>query len=65
MYYFPLKDPLIVGLSQDIFRELCQNPGCVSMVQQRLIPTITSILQASPDKIPMGLQSVRVPLFLI
>ena len=51
-------DPLIVGLACDVFRVLSENPACVGPVQTRLVPTLVSILNATPDKIPMGMQSV-------
>ncbi|KAH8021016.1 hypothetical protein HPB51_011795 [Rhipicephalus microplus] len=52
-----LLDPILVSICQDIFKELCRNPLCCGALQQRLLPTIISILQASLDKIPSGLQA--------
>ena len=49
-------DPLIVSLAQDIFLSL--NEACPEPVQQRLLPTLVSVLQAEADKVPMGLPSV-------
>ncbi|XP_064632245.1 importin-9-like [Lineus longissimus] len=40
------SDPLIVSLSQDIFKELSQNEACQGPLQQRIVPTLVSILQA-------------------
>lgn len=54
------SDPILVSICQDIFKELCRNPLCCGALQQRLLPTIISILQASLDKIPSGLQAVSL-----
>ncbi|EEC02476.1 importin, putative [Ixodes scapularis] len=51
------SDPVLVSICQDIFKELCHNSLCCSQLQQRLLPTIISILQAPLDKIPSGIQS--------
>ena len=52
------SDPLIVSLAEDLFKVLSENPGCRDAVQQRLVPTLVSIMGASSDKIPVGMQSV-------
>ena len=52
------SDPLIIGLSQDLFKILSKNPGCVISLQTRLIPTIVSILN-STNQFP-GLKSVAM-----
>ena len=44
------SDPVITSLSQDIFKVLASNPGCSVSVQNRLVPTLVSILNASEDK---------------
>ncbi|KAL1416150.1 hypothetical protein MTO96_006416 [Rhipicephalus appendiculatus] len=54
------SDPILVSICQDIFKELCHNPLCCGALQQRLLPTIISILQAPLDKIPSGLQAVSL-----
>ncbi|KAM7306431.1 importin-9 [Ixodes scapularis] len=54
------SDPVLVSICQDIFKELCHNSLCCSQLQQRLLPTIISILQAPLDKIPSGIQSVSL-----
>ncbi|XP_064488644.1 importin-9-like [Ornithodoros turicata] len=54
------SDPVLVSICQDIFKELCRNPLCCGSLQQRLLPTLISILQASVDKIPSGLQGVSL-----
>ncbi|KFM58485.1 Importin-9, partial [Stegodyphus mimosarum] len=54
------SDPVLVTLAQEIFKELSRNPGSMSAVQQRLIPTLVSILQAQPMKVPLGLQAVSL-----
>lgn len=54
------SDPVITSLVQDIFKELSQNELCQQPLQQRLLPTLNSILNAPSDKIPMGLQAVAL-----
>lgn len=54
------SDPIIVELSKDIFKELSQNPQCLGSLQQRLVPTLVSILGAPPEKISAGLHSVAL-----
>ena len=44
------SDPVITSLSQDIFKVLAANPGCSGPLQNRLVPTLVSILNASEDK---------------
>ena len=44
------SDPVITSLSQDIFKVLASNPGCSGPLQNRLVPTLVSILNASEDK---------------
>jgi hypothetical protein len=50
-----ISDPFIIVLVQDVFKELSQNPECLSPLQQRLVPTLVSILNAPADKIPSGI----------
>ncbi|KAK7789846.1 hypothetical protein R5R35_003757 [Gryllus longicercus] len=54
------SDPVIVELSQDLFKELSQNPECLGPLQQRLVPTLVSILGAPPEKISAGVHSVAL-----
>lgn len=49
---------MVASLAQDIFKELAQIEGCQGPMQTRLIPTLVSIMQAPPDKIPSGLCAV-------
>lgn len=49
---------MVASLAQDIFKELAQIEGCQGPMQMRLIPTLVSIMQAPPDKIPTGLCAV-------
>lgn len=49
---------MVASLAQDIFKELAQIEGCQGPMQMRLIPTLVSIMQAPPDKIPSGLCAV-------
>lgn len=53
-------DPLVVSLTEDVFKVLSENPACIQPLQQRLVPTLVSILHASVDKIPMGSQAVAL-----
>ncbi len=41
------SDPLLIAVAQDVFAELCKNDKCVLPLEQRLIPTLISILQPS------------------
>lgn len=52
------SDPVVASLAQDIFKELSQIEACQGPMQMRLIPTLVSIMQAPPDKIPAGLCAV-------
>lgn len=49
---------MVASLAQDIFKELAHIEGCQGPMQMRLIPTLVSIMQAPPDKIPSGLCAV-------
>ena len=53
-----ILDPVIVSIVQDMFKELALNEACMMPLQQRLLPTLVSILQAGPDKVALGLPSV-------
>jgi hypothetical protein len=70
-YFQNVSDPVIIALVQDVFKELSQNPECLSPLQQRLVPTLVSILNAPADKIPSGIlkevndpDSLRKTLFI-
>uniref|UniRef100_A0A667YLG3 Importin 9 n=1 Tax=Myripristis murdjan TaxID=586833 RepID=A0A667YLG3_9TELE len=54
------NDPVVASLAQDIFKELAQVEGCQGPMQMRLIPTLVSIMQAPPDKIPSGLCATSI-----
>ncbi|XP_047204400.1 importin-9 [Girardinichthys multiradiatus] len=54
------NDPVVAALAQDIFKELAQIEGCQGPMQMRLIPTLISIMQALPDKIPSGLCATSI-----
>ena len=41
------SDPHLIACAQDVFAELCKNDKCVLPLEQRIIPTIVSILQPS------------------
>ena len=49
-----VSDPVMVSLSQDIFRELSKNEQCLQALQSRLVPTLLSILNQDPQKLPGG-----------
>ncbi|XP_066283922.1 importin-9-like isoform X1 [Branchiostoma lanceolatum] len=53
-------DPLIASLTEDIFKELASIPTCQQPLQQRLLPTLISIMQAPADKVPHGLCSISM-----
>lgn len=59
VFYLSSSDPVVASSAQDIFKELAQIEGCQGPMQMRLIPTLVSIMQAPPDKIPTGLCAVR------
>lgn len=59
------SDPVLVDLTQDIFKVLSQNPACIGSILQRLLPTLVSILQAPPEKIPSGLQGVAMDMLQV
>lgn len=54
------SDPVLVTLCQEIFSELCHSPACLPLVEQRVLPTLVSILQAPSSKISQGLQAVSL-----
>ncbi|XP_066529070.1 importin-9 [Hoplias malabaricus] len=54
------NDPVVASLAQDIFKELAQIEACQGPMQMRLIPTLVSIMQAPPDKIPAGLCATAI-----
>ncbi|CAG2115900.1 unnamed protein product [Medioppia subpectinata] len=41
------SDTLLIGCAQDVLAELCKNDKCILPLQQRLVPTLVSILQPS------------------
>uniref|UniRef100_A0A8C7NSC4 Importin 9 n=1 Tax=Oncorhynchus mykiss TaxID=8022 RepID=A0A8C7NSC4_ONCMY len=54
------NDSVVGSLAQDIFKELAQIEACQGPMQMRLIPTLVSIMQAPPDKIPFGLCATAI-----
>ncbi|XP_076037579.1 importin 9 isoform X2 [Oratosquilla oratoria] len=54
------NDPVIVALVQDVVKELCSNAACTNTLQTKFIPTLVSILNASTDKVPPGIQGVAL-----
>jgi len=57
-----VTDPLLVSLAHDVFTVLAKNERCIVALQQRLLPTLLSVLQATSDKLPFGMQSVSADL---
>lgn len=41
-----------------MFKVLSENKACIHSVQQKLVPTLVSILEAPIEKIPVGMQAV-------
>ncbi|XP_064607438.1 importin-9-like [Liolophura sinensis] len=56
------NDPLVVSLTEDIIKVLSENEGCRQLLQQRLVPTLISIIQAPSDRIPVGLPPIALDL---
>ncbi|WAR26248.1 IPO9-like protein [Mya arenaria] len=54
------SDPVITSIVQDLFKELAVNDTCMLPLQQRLLPTLVSILQAEEGKVALGLPSVAL-----
>ncbi|XP_020710899.2 importin-9 isoform X2 [Athalia rosae] len=42
------SDPVVLGVCQEIFRELTLNPECIGPLQTRLVPTLVSMMSISP-----------------
>ncbi|WAR26205.1 IPO9-like protein [Mya arenaria] len=53
-------NPVITSIVQDLFKELAVNDTCMLPLQQRLLPTLVSILQAEEGKVALGLPSVAL-----
>lgn len=47
------SDPILICLTQDIFKQLSKNPQCIGLIETRLGPTLNSILnlQNSPQTV--------------
>lgn len=54
------NDPVVASLAEDMFKGLSRIEACQAPLQMRLIPTLVSIMQAPPDKVPQGLCSVAL-----
>lgn len=50
-------DPVLISSTQDIFKELSKNPECIGPLQQRLIPTLVSIL--NPTQSSQSVQTLQ------
>ncbi|KAK7102594.1 importin-9-like [Littorina saxatilis] len=55
-------DPFLVSLVQDVIKELVANPVCSVTIQNRILPTLSSILTAPAEKVSPGLTSVALDL---
>ena len=55
-HYSLFKDPLLVSLVQDVFKVISQTPGCLGPLQQRLVPTLVSIIGEQENKVELGLK---------
>ncbi|GIY31004.1 importin-9 [Caerostris extrusa] len=51
------SDPVLITVAEEIFKQLSKTPRARDNLQQRLIPTLVSILQSPPIKVPLGLQA--------
>ncbi|KAF8793185.1 Importin-9 like protein [Argiope bruennichi] len=54
------SDPVLITIAEEIFKQLCKTPGARDHLQHRLIPTLVSILQSPPNKVPIGLQAASL-----
>ncbi|GFY70331.1 importin-9 [Trichonephila inaurata madagascariensis] len=54
------SDPVLITMAEEIFKQLSKTPGARAPMQQRLLPTLVSILQAQPMKVPLGLQAASL-----
>ncbi|KAK6177118.1 hypothetical protein SNE40_015285 [Patella caerulea] len=59
VYLKHCSDPFIVSLVQDLIKEIAENPGCSRKFEERLVPTLSSILRSPMDKMP-GLNSTAL-----
>lgn len=42
------KDPIILNLCHDIFKELTLNPDCIRPLQTRIVPTLIDMMAVTP-----------------
>ncbi|KAG8180187.1 hypothetical protein JTE90_017703 [Oedothorax gibbosus] len=54
------SDPILLTVAEEIFKQLSRTPGARAAMQQRLVPTLVSILQAPNNKVPLGLQAASL-----
>ena len=54
------SDHVLTSLIEDIFKVIATTPGCCVPLENRLVPTLVSILEAEGDKVSSGLQSVAL-----
>ncbi|GBL76601.1 Importin-9 [Araneus ventricosus] len=54
------SDPVLITIAEEIFKQLCKTPRAREHLQHRLIPTLVSILQSPPTKVPIGLQAASL-----
>ncbi|CAL8114906.1 unnamed protein product [Orchesella dallaii] len=58
-------DPVICPIIEDIIKALCENPKCVTEVQERFNPTIVSVLSRNKDMIYINKEDATPNLFRV
>ncbi|XP_054165468.1 importin-9-like [Oppia nitens] len=59
------SDQLLIACAQDVFAELCKNEQCIVPLQQRLVPTLVSILQGPHgNETVLALQPTSIEILL-
>lgn len=53
-------DPYILELVQDLLKKLSQNPYCLQPLQERIIPTLVSILNMRGQQASMSMQEIAL-----
>ncbi|RWS09017.1 Importin-9-like protein [Dinothrombium tinctorium] len=51
------SDPVLISITQEIFKELSKNDLCINLLQQRIIPTLLSIL--NPSQLTPAVQTLQ------
>uniref|UniRef100_A0A6A7FW59 Importin-9-like n=3 Tax=Hirondellea gigas TaxID=1518452 RepID=A0A6A7FW59_9CRUS len=58
-------DPVLVSLVQDLLQELCQHTTHDTALQTKFMPTLVSLLNAPPNKVPSGVHSVALDMMTV